>query len=651
MEHRHLGERYWWASSDSEDEPSLLFTENDTNHERLFGSPSATPYTKDAFHRALIDGDVDAVNPDCKGTKAAARFEQTIESGGSMTVSVRFSPIRHPKPFSDFDDVFTRRKAEADEFYGALQPDHLSGDERNVQRQAFAGLMWTKQFYHYSVELWQDGDPAQPPPPEGRDRGRNADWRHLYSNDILSMPDKWEYPWFAAWDLAFHVVPIALIDPQWAKRQVVLMLREWYMHPNGAIPAYEWAMGDVNPPVHAWAAWQVYKITRDVEGEPDYTFLERCFQKLLLNFTWWVNRKDRDGHNVFQGGFLGLDNIGIFDRSAQLPTGGYLEQADGTAWMAMYCINMLAISLELARKKPAYEDIATKFFEHFVYIARAFYEGESRMWHEEDGFYYDVLRLPDHSRIPLRIRSFVGLIPLFAVGGLQPGLLEQLPHFRRRVEWFLKYRPHLIANIGSLQDLGANGFFQIAIAGKDRLQRILTRVFDETEFLGDYGLRSMSRHHADNPYELHVDGASYSVGYEPAESRTGLFGGNSNWRGPIWFPINYLMIQALRKYHLNYGDSLTVELGKGSGNHVTLDKAADELSRRLVRIFTQNEAGERPVFGGEALFNRDPHWRGHIPFFEYFHGDSGAGLGASHQTGWTALVARLLQGPDQLGLE
>jgi len=504
--------------------------------------------------------------------------------------------------------------------------------------------MWTKQFYHYSVELWLEGDPAQPDPPEARKRGRNAGWGHLYNLDVLSMPDKWEYPWYAAWDLAFHTLPIALVDPEWAKRQLILLLREWYMHPNGQLPAYEWALGDVNPPVHAWAAWQVYQIT----GSEDTAFLERVFHKLLLNFTWWVNRKDADGHNVFQGGFLGLDNIGVFDRSAALPTGGHIEQADGTAWMAMYSLTMMCIALELARTKPAYEDVATKFFEHFVYIADATYDMGGQgvsLWDEEDGFFYDVLHAPDGAFVPLRVRSFVGLIPLLAVQALEPRQLEALPRFRRRMEWLLKYRPHLAAHVAPLTEQGAHGHYQLAIVGRDQLARILSRVFDPDEFLSDYGLRALSRAHAASPFTCQVGDQAYTVSYEPAESSSGLFGGNSNWRGPIWFPINYLMVEALRKYYHHYGDSLTVQVPQGSGNRLTLDRAADELSQRLSRIFLRDEGdqGRRPVFGGEPIFQDDPHWRDHILFYEYFHGDNGAGIGASHQTGWTALVANLLQ--------
>jgi hypothetical protein len=567
---------------------------------------------------------------------------------------MRFTDIPQGDPFGAFEAIFERRIREADEFYAAIQRTDLTEDQQRVQRQAFAGVMWTKQFYHYSIELWLKGDPAGPPPPESRKHGRNRDWTHLYNLDVVSMPDKWEYPWYAAWDLAFHCIPIAMIDPEWAKRQLILMLREWYMHPNGQIPAYEWALSDVNPPVHAWATWQVYQITRDMTGHADTAFLKRAFHKLLLNFTWWVNRKDKDDNNVFQGGFLGLDNIGVFDRSAPLPTGGHIDQADGTAWMGMYSLNMLAIALELARSDPAYEDVATKFFEHFIFIANAIshLSGEEMgLWDPADGFFYDILHCPSDTFIPLKIRSFVGLIPLFAVATLEPDLLERLPRFRQRMEWFLQYRPYLVENIASLTVPGQDGRRLLSITNREQLAHVMQRMLDPEEFLSDFGLRALSRYHDQHPYSFRVDGQTYEVQYEPAESRTGLFGGNSNWRGPIWFPVNYLMIESLQKYHRYYGDALKVELPRGSGNWSTLGGAAIEISRRLMRIFLRDEAngGRRPVFGSDAYFQSNPHWRDHILFYEYFHGDNGAGIGASHQTGWTALVAPLIQncGGDQ----
>ena len=650
VEERHLGRRWWYVDgSGVHDPPRLLFTENETNFERLFGTPNPHSYVKDAFHEAVVAGIEEAVNPEGVGTKVAAHLQASVDPGEMFTVRVRFSDLAHDEPFADFEGVFERRIQEADEFYAAVQRSDLSDDERQVQRQALAGLLWTKQFYHYSVDLWLEGDPGQPPPPESRRQGRNADWStHLYNLDVLSMPDKWEYPWYAAWDLAYHTLPLALIDPEWARRQLILLLREWYMHPNGQLPAYEWALSDVNPPVHAWATWQVYQILRQTTGQAETIFLEQVFHKLLLNFTWWVNRKDPEGKNVFQGGFLGLDNIGIFDRSAPLPTGGHIDQADGTAWMAMYCLNMLAIALELARTKPAYEDVATKFFEHFIYIADAMNHMGGRsvaLWDEQDGFYYDVLHLPDDTTVPLKVRSFVGLIPLFAVETLEPDQLENLPRFKQRMEWFIEYRPHLIDNVCPLTRPGEGGRLLLGLTKRGQLQRVMERMLDPAEFLSDYGLRSLSRHHAEQPYTFEADGQVHTVRYEPAESATNLFGGNSNWRGPVWFPVNYLMIEALRKFHHYYGSDLKVELPTGSGIWLTLEEVAVDLSRRLERIFLLDDAngGQRPVFGGEVLFQTDPRWRDHIPFYEYFHGDNGAGVGASHQTGWTALVANLIQ--------
>ena len=643
----HLGSRWWYVDGGvgAAGRSPLLFTENETNVERLFGAHNTTPYVKDGINDAVIHGRSDRVNPERRGSKVAAHFQAVVPPGEAFTVQVRFTNVLAESPFTDFDAVFTQRIAEADEFYAAIARPGLSEDERLVQRQALAGLTWSKQFYHYSVERWLAGDPGQPQPPSERRSGRNAEWRHLYALDVLSMPDKWEYPWFAAWDLAFHAVPIAIIDPEWAKRQLILLLREWYMHPNGQIPGYEWKFSDVNPPVHAWAALQVYRLDREQSGEGDTDFLERVFHKLLFNFAWWVNRVDADGHNVFQGGFLGLDNIGLFDRSAPLPTGGHIEQADGTSWMAMYSLNMLGIALELARTRPAYEDVATKFFEHFIYVANAFYhmgDADVSLWDEEDGFFYNVLHTPDGGFTRVKVHSFVSLLPLLAVETLEPEQLERLPRFRRRLEWFLDHRPDLIANISSLTKLDAHEHYQLSIVNRDKLVRILGRVFDAHEFLSEYGLRALSRHHADHPYEVQVHGQAYRVDYQPAEATTDLFGGNSNWRGPIWFPLNYLMIEALRKHGHHYSDSLKVEMPTGSGQQVALCAAADELCRRLARIFLRNDEGIRPVFGREPLFQEDAHWRDHVPFYEYFHGDTGAGLGASHQTGWTALVAKLL---------
>jgi hypothetical protein len=653
-EHRHLGDRWWHVNGlgalqnlPLQEAAFLLFTENDTNTERLFGVPNASPYVKDGIHEAVVHSRLDKVNPARTGTKVAAHFRGVVAPGETAVVQVRFTNIPLDTPFDDFEPIFAQRIAEGDEFYAAIQAPTLSEDERRIQRQAFAGLLWSKQFYHYGVQLWLDGDLASPPPPASRKYIRNMEWSHLYNLDVLSMPDKWEYPWYAAWDLAFHCIPIAMIDPELAKRQLILLLREWYMHPNGQVPAYEWTFSDVNPPVHAWAAWRVYKITRNVTGRADLTFLERVFHKLLLNFTWWVNRKDAEGNNIFQGGFLGLDNIGVFDRSKPLPTGGFIEQADGTAWMGMYCLNMLAIALELARHDRAYEDVATKFFEHFIYIANAIGnlgDGFS-LWDEEDGFFYDVLHLPDGRHVPLKIRSLVGLIPLFAVETLEPDLLEKLPRFRQRMEWFLEYRPKLVQNIASLTAPGEGGRRLLAIADRPKLELILPRMLDPAQFLSDYGLRALSKRHATEPYYFNANGQVHVVTYEPAESSSGLFGGNSNWRGPIWFPVNFLMVESLQKYHHYYGDSLMVELPRYSGQWANLDEVATDLSRRLMGIFRRDEAdgGRRAVFGGADLFQTDPHWRDYLPFYEYFHGDNGAGLGASHQTGWTALVAKLIQ--------
>ncbi|MFZ0548928.1 MAG: hypothetical protein WAM60_26000 [Candidatus Promineifilaceae bacterium] len=647
-EHRHLGERWWWVIDDGQaasEKTALLFTENESNTERLWSVPNSSPYVKDSINDYIVHGRTDRVNPANEGTKAAAHFQATVQPGDSFTVQLRFSSENHDQPFADFNDIFQKRIEEADEFYAAVHHTDMSKEAKMIQRQAFAGLLWTKQFYHYGVELWLDGDPGQPEPPESRKHGRNSDWTHLYNLDVLSMPDKWEYPWFAAWDLAFHTLPLALVDPEWAKRQLILLLREWYMHPNGQIPAYEWAFGDVNPPVHAWAVWRVYKISRNITGTADTEFLERAFHKLLLNFTWWVNRKDADGNNVFQGGFLGLDNIGVFDRSAPLPTGGEIEQADGTAWMGMFCLNMLAIALELARSDVAYEDVATKFFEHFIYIANAIIDmsGDGvSLWDEADGFFYDQLHLPNGRAIPLRIRSLVGLIPLFAVETLEPDLLDLLPRFRERMEWFIKYRPQLVENIASLTEPGEGGRLLLSLVNRSQLERVLPRMLDETQFYSPYGIRSLSRQHLEKPYTLQIDGMVHSVQYEPAESHSGLFGGNSNWRGPIWFPLNYLMIESLQKYNHYYGDSLKAETPRRSGRFLPLDKVAAELARRLNNIFLKDEDGRRAVFGGESLFQTDANWHDYIPFHEYFHGDNGAGLGASHQTGWTALVTRLL---------
>jgi hypothetical protein len=625
-----------------------LFTENDTNTRRLFGDPSGARYVKDSINDYVVRGDTGAVNPAQTGTKAAARYQLTIPAGGTATVRLRLTDAPAPGEAvgRDFERVFAARQKEADEFYATVTGDELSADARNVMRQAFAGLLWSKQFYHYVVRDWLKGDPAQPSPPEGRSSGRNREWSHLYNADVISMPDKWEYPWYAAWDLAFHCVPLALVDSEFAKEQLTLMVREWYMHPNGQLPAYEWAFGDVNPPVHAWAAWRVYKIEKKRRGVGDTRFLQRIFHKLLLNFTWWVNRKDAEGRNVFQGGFLGLDNIGVFDRSAPLPTGGHLEQADCTGWMAMYCLNLLAIAMELAREDPSYEDVASKFWEHFLYIANAINRlGNvgAGLWDETDGFFYDVLHTAKDEHVPLRIRSMVGLIPLFAVETLDSQLVDRLPGFKRRMEWFIENRSDLTGNVACMTTPGIGERRLLSLVGEDKLRSVLQFMLDESEFLSPYGIRALSRVHKDRPYVLPVNGHEYRVTYEPAESSTGLFGGNSNWRGPIWFPVNFLLVESIQKFHYYLGDSFRVECPTGSGQYLNLWEVSQELSRRLTRIFLRDERCDRPVHAGNPLYRDDPHWRDLVLFYEYFHGDEGSGVGASHQTGWTGLVGKLLQ--------
>ncbi|CBK40890.1 conserved protein of unknown function [Nitrospira defluvii] len=627
--------------------PDLLFTENETNTRRLYGDVDGARYVKDGINDYVVQGDKGAVNPDQIGSKASAHYAVTVLPGRPVTIRVRFTNGSAAGALDPqaFDAVFAARLEEADEFYAALAPANVSEDARMVQRQAFAGLLWSKQFYHYDVDRWLKGDPAGPDPPKERLHGRNADWTQLYNADVISMPDKWEYPWYAAWDLAFHCLPIALVDPRFAKDQLVLMLREWYMHPNGQIPAYEWALGDVNPPVHAWAAWRVYKIEKKRKGVGDRIFLERVFHKLLLNFTWWVNRKDAEGKNIFQGGFLGLDNIGVFDRSKPLPTGGHIEQSDATSWMGMYCLNMLSIALELAREDRAYEDVASKFFEHFVYICRAMNnigDAKIELWNKADGFFYDVLHLPDGKTFPMKVRSMVGLIPLFAVETLDSELIDRLPRFKHRMQWFIENRPDFSLHIETQSQDGEVRRF-LSLVNRHRLPKVLRYMLDEQEFLSPYGVRALSRYHKDHPYVFSMMGTSHSVEYQPAESTNGLFGGNSNWRGPVWFPVNYLLIESLQKFHYYLGDGFTVEYPTGSGHKRNLADVAAELSRRLTHTFLRGPDGRRPVYGGAEKFQQDPHWRDLILFYEYFHGDNGAGIGASHQTGWTGLVAKLIQ--------
>jgi mannosylglycerate hydrolase MGH1-like protein/glycosyl hydrolase family 63 len=644
LEHPQLGRRWLYC----ENSPELLFTENETNAQRFWGLPNRHPHVKDSFHDYIIHDTKNAVNPEKKGTKAAAHYNLKLAPGETAVVRLRLSDTSFFKneAFRDFEGTFSQRVREANDYYATVIPQDLSEDARKVMRQGFAGLLWSKQFYYYVVKDWLEGDPGNPTPPPERKNSRNHEWGHLYNADVISMPDKWEYPWYAAWDLAFHCVPLALIDSDFAKDQLILLLREWYMHPNGQLPAYEWAFADVNPPVHAWAAWRVYKIDKKRKGKGDRAFLQRVFHKLLLNFTWWVNRKDAEGMNIFQGGFLGLDNIGVFDRSAPLPTGGYIEQSDGTSWMAMYTLNLLAIALELAKEEPCYEDVASKFWEHFIYIANAMsHRGDNSMglWHPEDGFFYDVLRLPDGQHFPMKVRSMVGLIPLFAVETLEPELLERLPDFGRRLEWFVENRPDLTANIASMMTPGRGLRRLLSIANEDQLRSILKYMLDESEFLSPYGIRALSRYHLEHPYVLSVNGMDHRVDYEPGESATGLFGGNSNWRGPIWFPVNFLLIESLQKFHHYLGDEFQVEFPTGSGRMMNLWDIAAELSRRLNGLFLRNSDGRRPVFGNVEKFQTDPHWRDLILFHEYFNGDNGKGAGASHQTGWTGLVTKLMQ--------
>jgi hypothetical protein len=671
LEHWQYGKR-WLICAGA---PELLFTENETNYVKLFNYRERVPYTKDAFHEYVIHNNKQAVNPALSGTKMAAYSAFQLAPGEAAVLKLRLTDLDplgsldHNSPVSGtpagpaehgrgagvpgtndfgagFETIFQQRRKDADEFYDSRIPRELSSDARMVMRQAYSGMLWSKQFYHYDVATWLEGDPAGPKPPASRLTGRNKDWMHLYNDDVLSMPDKWEYPWYAAWDLAFHCIPLAIIDPDFAKEQLILLLREWYMHPNGQLPAYEWAFGDVNPPVHAWAAWRVYKIERRLRGVADRQFLEKVFHKLLLNFTWWVNRKDPEGLNIFQGGFLGLDNIGIFDRSSPLPTGGHLEQSDGTSWMGMYCLNMLAIALELAKEDMAYEDVASKFFEHFVHIAHAMndigIDGRS-LWDEEDGFYYDMIHMPNGNDHFVKIRSMVGLIPLFAVETLEPEIVDRLPGFKRRMQWFMDNHADVPEHIEMTQRSARGVRRLLSLANRKQLKRILKRMLDETEFLSPYGVRALSRYHLDHPYEMQVNSHVSRVDYEPGESTCGVFGGNSNWRGPVWFPVNYLLIESLQKFHHYYGEDFKIECPTYSRNQVDLWEVSADISRRLTRLFLPDKNGRRPFAGGNEVFNNDPHWRDLILFYEYFHGDNGRGLGASHQTGWTGLVAKLLE--------
>ena len=646
LEHATLGKRWVFADGGAHE---ILFTENDTDYERAFGVPSPSPYVKSGIDRAVRGEGRDGINPARTGSKAALHYTWTIPPGATQTVRLRMTDDPAASGIdADFDATFDVRAAEADRFYAPLAAK-LDEESATIQRRAFAGLIWTKQFYNYVVRDWLNGDPSMPPPPESRKHGRNANWRHLYNDDVISMPDAWEYPWYASWDLAFHVIPFGLIDPKFAKDQLVRLTREWYMHPNGQLPAYEWAFDDVNPPVQAWAALRVYRIeAKRNGGVGDYRFLERVFQKLLMNFTWWVNRKDLGGRNVFQGGFLGLDNIGAFDRGA-LPAGTTLAQSDGTSWMGVYALNMLAIAVELAKTEEIYEDVAEKFFEHFLIIADAMNserDDDRGLWDDEDEFYYDQLYLPTGERIAVKVRSFVGILPTIAVEPIPADALAGMPRLRARIEWFLANRPELAENVARMDIGGMHERRLMAIVSPQRLRTILRRAFDPDEFLSPHGLRMLSRFHKDHPYVLCIDGSEFRCDYEPAESTSGLFGGNSNWRGPVWMPLNYLFIEALQKFHYYLGDEYTVEFPTGSGTMLTLWEISLELQRRLIGLFRRDENGRRPFNGANAMLQSDPHWRDQITFYEYFDGETGEGLGASHQTGWTALVAKMIQ---QLG--
>ncbi|MBN8652451.1 MAG: glucosidase [Cytophagales bacterium] len=641
--HKKLGSYYFCC----EEKHEALFCENETNTWRLHQHFQPGTF-KDGINDYIIFNYPAAVNKISKGTKAAYRIDLNVKSGESKVVRLRLASRFHQKPFHHFEQLVAKAKNETNEYYAELQKDIHSEEEKMIQRQALAGMLWSKQFYYYDLDVWMRGDSHEPPPPYERRRGRNREWDHLHNADIISMPDKWEYPWYAAWDLAFHAVPLAMIDPEFAKNQLLLLTKEWYMHPNGQLPAYEWAFGDVNPPVHAWAAWRVYRIDSNLQdGKRDRKFLEEIFHKLLLNFTWWVNKKDESGNNIFQGGFLGMDNIGVFDRSStHLPTGGYIEQSDGTSWMAMYTLNLLRMSLELAKENPTYQSLATKFFEHFLYIAGAMANVNNEginLWDEEDEFFYDVLNLPNNERLKLKVRSMVGLIPLFAVEVLDEEIFQKMPEFTERLDWFLQNRPDLANLISRWGDRGKNQRHLLSLLRGHRMKRLLKRMLDEKEFLSPYGVRALSRHHLDNPYVLHANGSQFSVKYKSGESDSYLFGGNSNWRGPVWFPVNYLIIESLQRFHHYYGDDFKVEHPTGSGNMLTLREIASELSQRLISMFKTNAEGKRPMYGDDELFQNNPHFKNNLLFYEYFDGDTGRGLGANHQTGWTGLVAKLIQ--------
>ena len=636
--HEELGDYHFYFQKADQ----TLFTENETNTERLFGVPNGSPYVKDAFHGAVIEGNTDLKDKQ-SGTKFAPVYRRTVAPNGSVSIALRLSKNEQKTPFGKaFNLTFEKRQQEADQFYAALRPKNANDDLANIQRQALAGMLWSKQYYNIDIPTWLNGDKGQIAPPAGRKLGRNSQWESLNNEDIISMPDKWEYPWYAAWDLAFHCVPLAMADADFAKNQLLLFLREWYMHPNGQIPAYEWAFGDVNPPVHAWSCLQVYQLEKRNKGKGDVIFLKKAFHKLSLNFTWWVNRKDTQGKNVFEGGFLGLDNIGVFDRSAAIPGGGHLEQADGTAWMAMYCLNMLEMALELTQHDEAYEEMATKFFEHFVYIA----ESLNRMghdwtgaWDEQEGFFYDVLALPNQQYIPLKVRSLVGLSTLFAVLPLHLSTLKNADDFKTRLKWFTDYRAKLVNY--QVVDKADSDQVLLSLIPQDRLHRLLQAMLDENEFLSEGGIRSISKKH-ERGYYVQIEGGHYGLTYEPGESSTGLFGGNSNWRGPVWMPMNYLLVQSLRKFYAHFGNDFKVECPTGSSQYMNLNEVADELAKRLIWLFCQQADGSRPIHALDPIYQQDPHFQDLVLFYEYFHGDSGRGVGASHQTGWTGVVAELI---------
>jgi hypothetical protein len=640
LEHEQIGDYHFYF----EKPEHLIFTENEHNTQRLWGTPNQSAFVKDSFHEAVINDQFETLEKKTEGTKCAPVYQLSVKGGGAASIQLRLSKNPVKSPFGQaFQQIFADRKAECEAFYQAIAPAGATPDQQNIQRQAFAGMLWSKQYYNIDMPRWLNGDPGQIAPPASRLTGRNKHWASLNNEDIISMPDKWEYPWYAAWDLAFHTVPLSMLDPEFAKNQLLLFLREWYMHPNGQLPAYEWAFGDVNPPVHAWACLQVYQIEKEDKGKGDVDFLKRAFQKLLINFTWWVNRKDQKGNNVFEGGFLGLDNIGVFDRSNQIPGGGYLEQADGTAWMGMYCLNMLEMALEIAQHDATFEDVATKFFEHFIYIAESLNRighDWTGAWDEAEGFFYDILGLPNNQYIPLKVRSLVGLSTLFATFRLPETWLNKLPDFTSRLRWFQKYRTdsgqYLV-----LDENPSNGDILLSLIPRDRLHRLLHAMLDETEFLSPGGIRSISKMHQ-NGYAIDIAGQQFGLRYESGESSTGLFGGNSNWRGPVWMPMNYLLIRALRTYASYYGSDFKVEFPTNSGREMDLNEVATALSSRLISIFEQDETGRRPVNGSEMIFEKSPHFRDLILFYEYFDGDTARGVGASHQTGWTGVVARLI---------